>query len=181
MTVLLYRAMDPQSLAEGARLAKGCECPAPTPATIGNQFDCPWCGCGWMLSCVACRRGFVFAVAEDRGESIADLVARQAAHHAEDFPSVAPATPAEQAEIASYYEKWYRVLTPGARYVVFDDVIVPVTAPRCYVRGAYGEHRLAYVPQVAAALDQKVLRDVLCAPKYWDRARRLKQQLGGTN
>ncbi|HJN76044.1 MAG TPA: hypothetical protein QGF58_19085 [Myxococcota bacterium] len=28
---------------------------------VPGQLDCPWCGCGWMLSCIDCRKSFVFA------------------------------------------------------------------------------------------------------------------------
>lgn len=25
--------------------------------TFPPQMDCPWCGCGWLFSCTACRVG----------------------------------------------------------------------------------------------------------------------------
>src|SRR3546814_13186225 len=26
-----------------------------------GQLDCPWCGCGWLIPCLTCRKSFTFA------------------------------------------------------------------------------------------------------------------------
>ena len=36
-----------------------CQC-ADTLAAGPAQLDCPWCGCGWLFSCIKCRKAFTF-------------------------------------------------------------------------------------------------------------------------
>ncbi len=33
------------------------------PISYPGQLDCPWCGCGWLFTCMNCQKGFTFAKA----------------------------------------------------------------------------------------------------------------------
>lgn len=37
-----------------------CTC-TDAPAQSSSQLDCPWCGCGWLISCATCGKAFTFA------------------------------------------------------------------------------------------------------------------------
>jgi hypothetical protein len=37
-----------------------CQCSA-SLASLPGQLDCPWCGCGWLISCTHCRQAFTYA------------------------------------------------------------------------------------------------------------------------
>jgi hypothetical protein len=41
-------------------LVSHCRC-AEALITFPPQMDCPWCGCGWLFTCIECRRAFAFA------------------------------------------------------------------------------------------------------------------------
>jgi hypothetical protein len=40
------------------------------------QMDCPWCGCGWLFSCIKCRKAFTFARAVEVNDSWEELACR---------------------------------------------------------------------------------------------------------
>jgi len=40
-------------------LISHCACPDAL-VTFPPQIDCPWCGCGWLFTCIECRKAFVF-------------------------------------------------------------------------------------------------------------------------
>src|SRR4026209_457862 len=41
--------------------------------TYPPQMDCPWCGCGWLFTCITCRKAFTFAVAVELEATWEDL------------------------------------------------------------------------------------------------------------
>ena len=41
-------------------LVSHCRC-AEALITFPPQMDCPWCGCGWLFTCIVCRKAFTFA------------------------------------------------------------------------------------------------------------------------
>ena len=43
-------------------LVSHCQCEQGIIAEPG-QVGCPWCGCGWLFSCIKCRKAFTFATA----------------------------------------------------------------------------------------------------------------------
>src|SRR6266496_4072320 len=38
-----------------------------------GQLDCPWCGCGWLFTCIKCRKAFTFAEAVEVDLSLEEL------------------------------------------------------------------------------------------------------------
>src|SRR5205809_7865690 len=45
---------------DNAELVCHCKCPQAL-MTFPPQMDCPWCGCGWLFTCIECRKAFTFA------------------------------------------------------------------------------------------------------------------------
>ena len=54
-----------------------CACQQPLVALPG-QLDCPWCGCGWLASCIECRKAFTFAKVVDVDLTYEQIVRRDA-------------------------------------------------------------------------------------------------------
>src|SRR5262245_31898380 len=69
------------------------------PIAWGQQLDCPWCGCGWLFSCLKCRKSFTFARAVLMKETIQELAAR-------DVAVWRPRTPLDSAEGKEAIEQW---------------------------------------------------------------------------
>ncbi len=43
------------------------------PAMSTGQLDCPWCGCGWLISCAKCGKAFTYAVVRETDIPIVEL------------------------------------------------------------------------------------------------------------
>src|SRR5687768_15525058 len=43
-----------------AELVSNCKCDDGR-ITYPPQQGCPWCGCGWLFTCISCRKAFTFA------------------------------------------------------------------------------------------------------------------------
>ena len=39
------------------------------------QMDCPWCGCGWLITCMNCRKAFTFARVIELDSTYEDIAA----------------------------------------------------------------------------------------------------------
>jgi hypothetical protein len=56
-------------------LISHCTCREALVAPPG-QADCPWCGCGWLFSCLSCRKAFTFARAVP-GQKDLEMIVRE--------------------------------------------------------------------------------------------------------
>src|SRR5438045_9747402 len=45
-----------------------------------GQMDCPWCGCGWLFTCVDCRKAFTFAEAVEVDFTLEEMARRNRKH-----------------------------------------------------------------------------------------------------
>src|SRR5438046_1427339 len=41
-----------------------------------GQMDCPWCGCGWLFTCIDCRKAFTFAEAVEVDFTLEEMAQR---------------------------------------------------------------------------------------------------------
>jgi len=128
------------------------------------QMDCPWCGCGWLFSCVSCRKCFTFARAERIPESLEDI-ARQ------DIKGFSKKAKPSDSEIAEWIESnsWMiDNLEEGDRVVVLDGAVIPVNhrGPLKY-KGWFAKHNLRWLPQVRALKHPEIEETVLSSIDYW--------------
>lgn len=144
-------------------LVSHCNCQQALIAYPG-QMSCPWCGCGWLFTCMDCRKAFTFA----RGIEVQgtwDEYARQ------DLVNLGIKKPGA-AQIKEHAEAMQALMAKvqvGQRYVYLDGILVPVDAAGVHFQGEHSRHDLDYVPQVKALEDRGIVNDLLGNPGYWSR------------
>ncbi len=142
-----------------------CKCERSLVSTPA-QADCPWCGCGWLFTCITCGKAFTFARAVRVPETLDELVGRDLRTKYGEPPSD---------ELLSNGVEWMEFLlqdvVPGQVYVYFDGLYVNADAPHVRHEGIYAEHDLPYVPQVRAMEDPQADARVLSDIGYWKKRR----------
>ncbi|MBZ0112131.1 MAG: DUF2314 domain-containing protein [Thermoanaerobaculia bacterium] len=141
-------------------LVSRCKCKRALISFPG-QMDCPWCGCGWLFTCLKCRKAFTFARAEFLDRSL-ESIAREDIQQSGQEPT------------EEFVENWLAEMRPvfegleeGERYVYFDGYFLPSETGSIEIDGIHSEHRFDEVPQVAAIKDSSVLEEILANPHYW--------------
>src|SRR5262245_36774327 len=136
---------------ESNLLVSHCKCDD-AYVTFPGQLDCPWCGCGWLFSCIACRKAFSFARAVLVDVSWAELARR-------DFEGQfkREGEPGEIEELAEALEEIHSGVELGERYVMLDGSFIPVTAAKLQFDGWHSRHDLGFVPQVAALKTRSIV------------------------
>lgn len=143
-----------------------CECVG-EPAMSTGQLDCPWCGCGWLISCSSCTKAFTYAVVKETEVPLAELGRREAKRRGltsvtdqdceEWAAGMAEAfEPFEVGDVVVYLDGHYWLL--GARNVRFE--------------GYFATHDLVELPHATALRDPGALGAMLGKKAYWlDRER----------
>jgi hypothetical protein len=126
-------------------------------------MDCPWCGCGWLFTCIACRKAFTFAKAVIVPQSLEELGRADLRGRWEKDPDP---------ESLSEWIEWMRILlTPlqaGKLYVYFDGFYIPTDDIGIRQDGWHAHHDLKFVPQVEALRNADVIQAVLSNREYWE-------------
>jgi hypothetical protein len=143
-------------------LVSHCRCEDGLIAFPG-QLDCPWCGCGWLFSCLKCRKAFTFGkgIETDQSwESLArgDLFGR--------WNRIA-----DDLEVQQWLNGMRELLDdvePGQTYVSLDGHFIPADEAEVDIVGWHSHHRLAFVPQVAALQDPSIIDTMLAKRDYWE-------------
>ena len=130
--------------------------------TYPAQLDCPWCGCGWLFSCLDCRKAFMFARGIETDRSLRDIAAEDLLKRSGKQP-----TPAKVREWVGAMEDLLSDVIPGQEYVYLDGAYLPATFGAVELQGWYANHRFRVLPQVASRSNaQAYLRD-LSREAYW--------------
>lgn len=138
-----------------------CRC-EDAPAMSEQQFDCPWCGCGWLIACSQCRKSFTFAEVREIEIPLPELGRREAeARGLRDITDEQVADWAEgMADTLSYFEI-------GDVVVYLDGLYWRVDETDIAFKGFYAAHNLERLPH-AEALDDPVHLDRMLGDKsYW--------------
>lgn len=135
------------------------------------QMDCPWCGCGWLFTCMTCRKAFMFAKPVRVPETLEDLARRE--HRAmwkKDGDDETIAGMAEAMEV---------ILEPvedaGGDYVYFDGYVLPVELDQMLregeepleVAGMHRDHVLSRIPHLEAMETDDGFEGMLGSTEYW--------------
>lgn len=142
-------------------LVSHCRCDK-APITFPPQMDCPWCGCGWLFTCIECRKAFTFATAVIVPESWEETAGRDMRNSWRTEP--------DAKDIAEWVEAMKELLAHvriGEQYVCLDGMIIPRNAASVRFDGWHSRHDLPFVPQVAALQDESVLSSLLSNEEYW--------------
>lgn len=131
--------------------------------TFPPQADCPWCGCGWLFTCIECRRAFTFATAVEIDEPWEDLARRDLREKFESEPSED-----DVCEWIEFMKDYVADAEPGKQYVAFDGCLVCTDEAGLDLEGWHATHKLAFVPQVAALKDSSIVETILSNEDYWE-------------
>lgn len=130
--------------------------------TFPPQMDCPWCGCGWLFTCVTCRKAFTFADAVELDGSWETIAREDLRNGTGDDPS--------DDEVASWIEAMQDLLADieaGKRYVILDGAVLPIDATNVEFDGWHAHHQFAELPQAQALDDATALKAQLGKRAYW--------------
>lgn len=150
-------------------LVSWCSC-ANAPIASSAQMGCPWCGCGWLFTCLYCHGAFTFARAVMMKESLEEL----AAHEVPRTQKIVSMQGEIREEVLiPTVEDWIKAMQPlignlelGRKYVYFDGRAIPADASGLRFKGMRRSHDLDHIPQVRALTDpsaEALLHDI----KYW--------------
>jgi len=124
---------------DGNDLVSHCKCDM-AYITFPSQMDCPWCGCGWLFTCINCRKAFTFAKGVEVKDSWIDLARR-------DITNRGLQTPDDDA-----VEEWIAAMRElladvkvGKQYVCLDGLFIPVDATMVEFKGWHSKHSFSYI------------------------------------
>ena len=145
------------------KLVSHCRCAAADALiTSPGQMDCPWCGCGWLFTCMVCRKAFTFAEAVEVDESWEALAKRDIRRFFRRAP--------DDKEVEEWVESMQillRDIHAGEQYVYLDGWVISVDEQNIDIEGWHAWHDLYEVPQVAALEDFSIRTEMLASPEYW--------------
>lgn len=142
-------------------LISWCRCEVGIAGSPG-QLDCPWCGCGWLFTCVFCRKAFTFARAatlDHTYESLgrADLEGRWGRSPSDK----------DLAAWVDFMTRHLARLVRDQRYVYLDANYLRVADFPAEIDGMYARHAFDEAPQLTAMRDKSVFENVLANRDYW--------------
>ena len=134
------------------------------------QMDCPWCGCGWLFTCISCRKAFACAVGVEIEASWEELAQK-------DW-SAWGVGPASTRRVNSWVKDMQNLLKDvqlGEIYVCLDGRLFPQNAKNVKFDGIYASHSFQKLPHVEALKKKSVMDDILASTEYW-RGNRIKRK-----
>lgn len=144
-------------------LVSHCRCEAAL-ITFPPQMDCPWCGCGWLFTCIECRKAFTFAEGIVVEEPWEETARRDLRNRWKSDPS-----DEDVAEWVAAMRELLADVRVGQRYVCLDGLFIPTAATSLRFEGWHSQHDLLFVPQVKALTDPTVMSSILASQSYWQR------------
>jgi predicted RNA-binding Zn-ribbon protein involved in translation (DUF1610 family) len=137
-----------------------CQCDA-TLAAGPAQLDCPWCGCGWLISCIKCRKAFTYARVIDVDRTYADIVR-------EDFKS--RGSDDDEEDIVHGVQWMAEALAEfavGDIVVYLDGSYLKLDTANFAYDGWFAQHDFDRLPHAEALTNPATLRDTLGDQQYW--------------
>ena len=130
-------------------------------AMSSGQLDCPWCGCGWLISCTQCRKAFTFA--EVRASDISPVERGWEEVRIRGIE-------ATEEEVNGWAESMAEAIEPfevGDIVVYLDGEYFRLDSTDVHFEGYFAEHRLARLPHAEALADPPALDRKLGDTSYW--------------
>ena len=138
-----------------------CRC-ADEPAMSSGQMDCPWCGCGWLISCSKCAKAFTYAVVKETDVPLEELGRRDAERR-----GLTSVTDQECEAWAARMAEAFEPFEVGDIVVYLDGEYWPLGTRNVRFEGYYATHDLVELPHAKALRDPNALRAILGAKSYW--------------
>lgn len=130
--------------------------------TFPAQMDCPWCGCGWLFTCITCRKAFTFAEGVEIETTWQDLARDDIRNKWKEEPS--------EEDVESWIEAMKEILADvreGGRYVIIDGAVITSDSTDLNFDGWAAHHEFKEVPQVRALTNTAILEEQLSNRSYW--------------
>jgi predicted RNA-binding Zn-ribbon protein involved in translation (DUF1610 family) len=125
------------------------------------QLDCPWCGCGWLISCMKCRKAFTFARVIDVDRSYSDIVS-------EDFAARGEiASPDDIEHCTHWMADAFADLVVGDLVIYLDGSYLRADTTNFAYDGWFAQHDFDRLPHAIAMEQAGALRDTLGEQAYW--------------
>ncbi len=127
------------------------------------QLDCPWCGCGWLFSCIQCRKAFSFAEAVELDMSWEEIAQLDIYKHSKEKAS--------SGDISDWVEDMEWMLQDieiGTKYSILDGVVIPVESGAFEYKGWNSKHKFESNPHIAAINDDQVIQTKFSNREYWE-------------
>lgn len=125
------------------------------------QLDCPWCGCGWLISCMNCRKAFTFARVIDFPGSYRDIVREDFQRRGEDV------TEDDITRGALWMEEAFSNLKIGDIVVWLDGAYMPLDTANFAYDGWHAQHDFDRLPHAVALEQPGALQQTLGNQAYW--------------
>ncbi len=138
-----------------------CDCEG-EPAMSSGQFDCPWCGCGWMIGRTKCSKSFIFAEVRETDLSLIEIARRDAERR-----GLTTVTEDEIAECAAGMRETLENFAVGDVVVYLDGGYFRIDCTNIAFDGYYARHDLPRLPHADALADPPLLRRILGDEQYW--------------
>src|SRR3546814_15134276 len=127
-----------------------------------GQLDCPWCGCGWLIPCLTCRKSFTFAEVREMDIPLIEVGRREVVARG--------LTNVSEEEIAEWAEGMAEALDEfevGDVVVYLDGHYWKRDAVNIVFGGYYVTLSLKRLPHAEALSDPALLDRVLGDKAYW--------------
>lgn len=137
-----------------------CQC-SDALAAGPSQLDCPWCGCGWLISCIKCRKAFTFGRVVEVDRTYADIAR-------DDF--TARGSSFDEEDIAGGAEWLAEAMADfnvGDIVVYLDGSFLKLDTTNFSYDGWFAQHDFDQLPHAAALKQPSALRDILANKQYW--------------
>lgn len=132
------------------------------PAMSTGQLDCPWCGCGWLISCSKCAKAFTYGVVRETDIPIIELGRREVRRR-----GLASVSEEEIEEWADAMEREFARFEIGQIVVYLDGHYWPLDAENVTFEGYFARHDLKLLPHAEALERPEALSDLLSDRAYW--------------
>jgi hypothetical protein len=144
-------------------LVSWCKCTSPAYASSG-QLDCPWCGCGWLFTCMSCRRAFSFAKVVSSEIPLRKIMQQERSSYRNQPVAL------DDKEVISRTEWLDHELEPlpvGTICAYLDGKVLAVDSTDIRFNGWFALHRLDAVPQWSAHGSKAKIEALLGSKAYW--------------
>lgn len=136
------------------------------PALGTAQMECPWCGCGWLISCSKCNKAFTFAEVRETDLTMEDMAQRES-----NARSGIELSQSEFAAWSTATTETLNVFEVGDVVVYIDGAYWTIDAEEIEFEGYYAAHKFERLPHADAIANPQMLNQMLGDPGYWyDRA-----------
>jgi hypothetical protein len=169
MPMLWRKRRTPYLVKANDDLVSWCKCKN-APIASSAQAGCPWCGCGWLFTCLHCRKAFTFARAVLMKESLEELASLEVPRTQK---IISLKGDVRQETLIPTVEFWIEAMQPligdlelGKTYVYFDGHSIPTDARGIRMRGMRRSHDLDYIPHIRALTDPSA-EELLHDFDYW--------------